>query len=337
MIKKCSALAFAINFGLLVFLSLLFFGNLKEKIALAQVQNADIVLITSPQYPNPGQEVRATLNTRVTNLDKANISWSVNNQELARGIGMKSFSFKVGNAGIPTILSIIIDTFDGQSLTKSATITPAGVDILYEAYDSYVPPFYKGKALVPKQGTFKVVAIPNLINQTGKVNPLNLSYSWIKDGSIVSKSSGWGKNYFIFQNSYLDRENTIEVKVSDIAGGTNASKKINLSTVNPKIMFYKYDPLSSTERGPTLRNGLFINEEGSTIIAEPYFFSPKDLSSSDLIFDWYIGGEKIRTPDIKNILSIKPQGDYGSSAIKLIINNKKTLLQRMEKQINVSF
>ncbi len=306
--------------------------------AHAQVHDADIVLGISPQYPNPNQNVTATISSHSIDLDKANITWMVNDQQTSIGIGKKTFSFKTGTSGIPLVLSVMIDTIDGQSISKTATINPANVDMLWEAYDAYVPPFYRGKALAPSQGQFKVVAVPNLINQSGKVNINNLSYVWKKDDNAQLNSSGWGKNYFIFQNSYLDKGNTVEVKVSDISGGTNASGKINLNIVNPKILFYENDPQLGIKWETALNDGFLINKDGETINAEPYFFSPKDITSSDLTFDWSLNGEKISTPDPKNILSIKPEaGQSGNAIIKVDINNVNTLFQSMSKQINVSF
>ncbi|PJC49700.1 hypothetical protein CO033_00180 [Candidatus Nomurabacteria bacterium CG_4_9_14_0_2_um_filter_32_10] len=306
--------------------------------ANAQIRSTDIVLSISPEYPNPNQNVNATLNSHSINLDKANIYWSVNNQELSGGIGKKSFSFKTGASGSSMILSVTIDTIDGQNLSKTTTIIPANVDMLWEAYDSYTPPFYKGKALAPSQGIFKVVAIPNIINQNGKVNVNNLSYVWSKDGNTNLDSSGWGKNYFIFKNSYLDKENIVNVKVSDISGKTNASGKINLKTVNPKILFYKNDSSLGIKWETTLSDGYTIDREGEALTIEPYFFSPKNINSSDLTFDWSLNKEKIETPNPKNILSIKPEaGKSGSATIKVLINNTKTLFQSMEKQLQVSF
>ena len=306
--------------------------------ARAQVRDTDIVLSISPQYPSQNQSVNATLNSHTTNLDKANIFWSVNNQETSGGIGKKSFSFKTGDAGSFSVLSVTIDTVDGQSISKTMTITPAELDMLWEAYDSYTPPFYKGKALVTSQGTLKIVAVPSIINQNGKVNINNLSYVWKKDSKTQSDSSGWGKNYFIFQNSYLDKGNIIEVKVSDISGGASTSGKITLNTTNPKILFYQNDPALGVKWERTLNNGFTINPNGETLTVEPYFFSPQNLNSADLVFDWSLNGEKIQTPSPKNILSIKPEaGQSGSATIKVVVNNIRTLFQSIEKQINVRF
>jgi len=244
----------------------------------------------------------------------------------------------MGNLGSPTTLSATIETIDGQSLLKTITITPADVDMLWEAYDAYVPPFYKGKALAPSQGQFKVVAMSNLVNQSGKVNMNNLSYVWKKDDKVQSNSSGWGKSSFIFQNSYLDRDNTVEVKVSDISGNTNASGRITLNTTNPKILFYKNDPQLGIKWETALSNGFTINSDGEILVVEPYFFSPKNINAPELTFDWFLNGAKISTPNPKNILSIKPEaGQSGSATIKIGINNVNTLFQSLSKQLQVSF
>ena len=306
--------------------------------AKAQIQSTDLVLNISPENPGPNQDVTATLSSHAINLDNANISWALNNQKVMVGIGKKSFSFKMGDIGSSNTLSVTVDTIDGQSILKTITITPADVDILWEASDSYTPPFYRGKALVPSQGTFKIVAIPNLLDQSGKVSANNLSYLWNKDGSIQTDSSGWGKSYFVFQNSYLDKGNTIDVKVSNISGSVNAENQITLQTGNPKIIFYENDPILGTKWEKALTDGYQIDTNGETLVAEPYFFSPEDISSPNLTFDWSLNGESITTPDPKNILSIKPEaGQSGNATIELNVNNVGTLFQSMTKQISVKF
>jgi hypothetical protein len=326
MIKKITVLIFISIFTLFGFF------------AHAQVRDTDIVLSVSPQYPSPNQSVVAVLSSAVIDLNTANISWSVNNQEVDMGIGEKSFTFTTGSSGSNTTLSATINTIDGQNISKTMTITPAGVDMLWEAGNSYTPPFYEGKALVPSQGTFKVVAVPNVIDKNGQVNSSNLAYAWTQDGNPQPDSSGWGKNYFIFQNSYLDKGNTVQVAVSDISGNTDASGEINLQTTDPKILFYEDDPSLGEQWETALSDGSTINSGGETIIAEPYFFSPNDVNSPDLTFNWSLGGQEIPTPDPQNILSIKPNvGQSGSTTIDLTINNVNTLFQSMEKQINVNF
>ena len=306
--------------------------------AHAQVRSTDIVLDISPEFPMPKQNVTATLGSYATNLDKAYISWSINSQEMNKGVGKKIFFFTMGDLGSSVNLTATINTIDGQSIQKTMTIASADVDMLWEAYDSYTPPFYKGKALAAKQGAFKVVAMPSLTNQSGKVNVGNLSYTWTKDGSVQSDSSGWGKNYFTFQNSYLDKENVIKVQVSDISGGANTSGTINLRTTAPKIVLYEDSPVFGIKWEKSLSDGLRIDPSGGVLVAEPYFFSPKNISSPDFVFDWFINEGKIQAPRPKNILSVKPEaGQSGNASIKVVVENIKTLFQEAEKSINVQF
>ncbi len=304
----------------------------------AQVQSTDLVLSVSPQYPGPNQNVTASISSYVTDLNKAHISWSVNNQDSAQGVGKKVFSFTTGASGTSINLSVTINTVDGQSIQKSTVVTSSNVDMLWEADDAYVPPFYRGKALAPSQGIFKVVAMPNLSNQTGKINMDNLSYIWSKDGDTQADSSGWGKNYFTFTNSYLDKGNTVSVKASDITGGANTFGTINLSTSAPHVVFYRNDPDLGEMTAQALENGFSINSDGETIVAEPFFFSPKDIASPSLDFKWYINGSQTSTQSPKNILSVKPDsGQSGEAEMKLVVENTQTLFQSLTKTITVQF
>ncbi|MDO8658965.1 MAG: hypothetical protein Q7K54_00015 [Candidatus Parcubacteria bacterium] len=319
---------------LILILSATFFGSSVS----AQVRSTDIVLSLSPEFPNPNQNVTATIASFSTNLDKAYVSWSVNNEESSSGIGKKVFLFTTKDSNSPLSITANINTIDGQSIQKTITITPTDVDMLWEASDSYVPPFYKGKALVGSQGIFKIVAMPNLISQGQQVNMNNLSYVWTKDGDIQPNASGWGKSAFTLQNSYLDKVNEVKVTISDIAGSTTTSGTTQLFTSNPKIVFYENDFLLGTKWEKALTNGFQISPNGSTLVAEPYFFSPQNISSSNLTLEWSLNREEIKTPNPKNSLSVKPDaGQKGSALIKVVVNNIRTLFQSAEKEINVQF
>ncbi len=304
----------------------------------AQLKTSDVTLNITPLFPTPNQTVSANLESFAIDLDKTNIAWLLNSQEKISGVGKKAFSFNVGGTGVSLSIEARISTVTGQNIIKRAVITPADIDMMWEAFDSYAPPFYRGKTMVSTEGSFKVVAMPNLINSFGKVNPASLSYSWVKDETPQPDLSGWGKNYFVFKNSSLDNENTISVAVSDAFGGANTQGEITLQTGTPEIIFYENNPLLGVNYDNAVRDGFLINKTGSTLVAAPYFFSPNDLSSKDLSFTWSLNGEGIATPVPKNILSIKPaEGQGGSAVIKIAINNAQTLFQSLEKELNVSF
>lgn len=298
----------------------------------AQVQSGDIVLQISPEYPKANEEVRASLSTFTTDLNNARISWTLDGETVFEGMGKKNFSFKVGNSGFQTNLEVKIETINGSVINKKISISPSDIDMLWEAYNTYAPPFYKGKTLVSIEGNVKVVAIPSVQGLAG------FNYKWKQDNKNKLSSSGYEKNYFIYKNSYLEDVNAVEVTVSDLFGNGIGFGETLISPGNPKIIFYKKDPLLGIRWENSLTNGFNINSNGETIIAEPYFFSSKDLDSGSLTFNWSLNGQDTLIPNQKNILAIKPtSGKSGNTVIKVIINNTKTMFQSMTKEINVNF
>ena len=299
----------------------------------AQLQENDISLTLNPEYPGINQNVTANLSSYTLDLNKTNISWILNNQTVFVGVGKKDYSFKTDNTGAPVTIEADIETTNGTFLKKQTTITPTGVDMLWEAPDSYVPPFYKGKALLSAESTVKIVAIPTG-GDTGGLN-----YDWKQDDTEEPGASGYGQNFYLFNNSYLETSNKVEVLISSLVNGNNlGSNKITLTYGKPKIDFYENDPSLGIKWENALTDNFNLNKNGETLVAEPYFFFPKNLSSSDLSFEWSINDSAISTPSPKNKLSVKPNsGVSGQAKIDLSINNVNTLFLTLAKTLNVNF
>jgi hypothetical protein len=298
----------------------------------AQVQSGDIVLSINPSYPKANEEVTASVSTYTIDLSNARISWVLNGSTALEGMGKKSFSFKVGDSGFETTLEVKIETINGSTINKKITISPSDIDLLWEANNSYVPPFYKGKTLLATEGKVKVVAIPSTQNLAG------FNYKWKQDNKNQQDSSGYEKNYYTYRNSFLEDNNTVEVAVSDLFGNNIGINKISIIPGIPKIIFYGKDQNLGIKWENAIGDGFTINRDGDTLVAEPYFFSSEDLNSGNLTFDWSLNGEKTLIPNLKNTFSLKPEDNKsGNAIIKIVINNTKTLFQSMSKEINVNF
>src|SRR5688572_16598777 len=83
------------------------------------------------------------------------------------------------------------------------------VDLLWQA-ETYTLPFYKGKALWSKESRVKLLAIPR---GPGVGNPLNLTYKWTKNGTVLGNINGVGKNTIAFTDSIISRPQTIQVDI----------------------------------------------------------------------------------------------------------------------------
>ncbi len=299
--------------------------------ALAQIQSGDVSLSLTPRYPRPNESVSAALSTYASDLDRARITWLLDGRVMIEAFGQKSFSFTAPAAGSRTLLQARIEAADGSLIEKTIAISPAAIDLLWQGVDSYVPPFYKGKALVPTEGSYKIVAIP--ANGSAK----NFAYRWEQDGKTSVTFSGFGKSSYTFKNTYLETENEINVTVSDLAGNGIGTGTTTVRPSEPHITFYAKDPISGQHLPRAIGNGFFIPEGGAIISAEPYFFSPKDLESPDLQMSWYLNGAPISS-DVKNEIGIKPEsGSEGSARIRLTVKNLKRLFLNREKQIDVTF
>jgi hypothetical protein len=131
-------------------------------------QTNSLVIETDPVRPEPNQTVTVSIESYATDLSRSTISWYLNNVLTKEGTGLKQFTFKTGRAGSVSNILIVVKTSEGALLQETLNIHPASLDLVWEA-QSYTPPFYKGKAFYPYQGTVKVVAMPNNCNRyTGR-------------------------------------------------------------------------------------------------------------------------------------------------------------------------
>jgi hypothetical protein len=321
-----------------VLLFLVLIPVINKKTLKAQIRDSDVSISVFPNLPERNQDVRVILGGFAVDLDKSSILWTVNGEERLFGIGKKELSFNTGNMSNGLLIQAQIGTPENQTLSKTIFLSNSEVDIIWEAYDVYTPPFYKGKSMVPEEGNFKVVVMPSIKTGGQTTNPRNLSYSWKKDGINQPSSSGWGKSSFVFKNTYLERDHRIDVAVSNLTGETRGTRTINLSPSTPKILFYENDPVLGIKYENTLKNNTFIGQNGIILKAEPYFFSPRNINSSELGFSWFVNNSQIDTPANKNILSIKPiEGSSGTSNLKLEVENFGTLFQKINRSISLNF
>jgi hypothetical protein len=298
---------------------------------------SDISVTTSPENPAPNENVDITLSSYTYDLNSVKISWSVNGEVSSSGIGQKSFSVISPSLGKETMVVATISLPDGD-LNETIPIKPAILTLLWQANDSYVPPFYEGKAMPSPDSEIKVVAMPEIKNSSRFVDPTNMTYDWQLDQTNDAGNSGYGKNSYVYASDYLDNSNDVSVTATTLDGNDSVNGSVNISTVSPKIDFYINDPTFGTLWENALSDGYQVS--GNQIIqAAPYFISPKDLRIPFLTWTWSINDQQISVLSYdQTLLPIQTQaGIHGTSNIDLEVSNAHSLVNTASKEINVNF
>lgn len=305
--------------------------------ATPSVSTQDFYIESLPKAPEPNSKVDINLISYSFDINRSNIVWKINNSTKLSGTGQKSFSFNVGDAGSKTTLSVFVTTPDGTPLSKTLVYQPADVDILWEA-DTYVPYDYRGKAMPSSDAKIKVTAVPNLISGGSKISASRLIYNWQINYKNMPAISGYGKQSFSYDGPKIYNTDTIKVTVTNYSGEIKAEKMVKINIIMPKILFYKDSPLEGLAHNISLfGKNIFLNE-GTDIVAEPFFFSNKDI---DVIkYDWFADkktkffrgamANKIR-------LEIEDVEEKKESTISVRANNESNILQFSSAEIKIKY
>lgn len=210
--------------------------------------------------------------------------------------------------------------------------------MLWQAEDSYTPPFYEGKAMPTSSSEIKVIAMPEIKNSSGFVDPNNMIYSWQLDQNNQQADSGYGKNSFLYVSDFLDTSNDVSVVTTTVDGQDSAQGGLNIKTINPKIDFYKDDLTLGTDWQQALSDESWVS--GNEIVqAAPYFISPKDFRIPTLVFTWSVNGQQVPTLSYnESILPLQAQpGASGTSQIGLEIDSTQNITETVSKTMNLNF
>ena len=304
--------------------------------------NIDIL----PENPGPNQLVNATISSFSTNVNIAEITWTINGVEKKSGTGVKTFSFITDGLNTTISLGVSARTVEGDVITKTIDIKPTSVDLLWQT-ESFVPPFYKGKPLYSHQNKITFVALPHITNSSGaEIGVKNLVYTWKLNGSVIENASGFGKNTYSVIGSIISRPLDVEVDVSGANDNGTGVAEIVVAPRAPEIIFYKKNPLYGVEFQNALNASVFLqnsqnNNENSkeiTIVGMPFFFGISAGNAPELVYSWSVNGAPIYgdTHQTEQVFR-QLDGTSGISQISLEIENQNKILQFATNSFNLQF
>lgn len=315
-----------------VFFPLISLAQLNINIPYALSNELGVEII--PDYPKPGEAVYINLTLYTADLNSAEISWYKNDKPVLTGVGETKYSFGAGAAGEETKIEVRIKLLNGLSFSKSFSVNPAGVDLVWES-NSYVPPFYKGKALHPRQGGLKVVAIPEFMRNGQKVAAEKLVYKWSNGINVYESQSGYGKNVIFLDGSILGKNENIEVVVTDPAGNGGAQNFIDISPTDPEIIFYENNPYYGQIFDLAIKD-FDLKTEELQVLSAPFYFSKEE--NGLLKYNWRLNGQAMPTlSGSRTAIFRKPEDQNGSSIVSLQAENGNRILQQAEGGLKINF
>jgi hypothetical protein len=311
-------------------------------ISLAQTTNTSHALTNElgvnvlPTYPKPNDTVSINLTLYTDDLNSANINWYKDGKEVLSGKGETTYSFKTGPAGTENKITIDVSLLSGASFSKTLTLNPVSVDLVWEA-NSYVPPFYKGKALHPRQGSLKLVAIPEFIKNGKRISSANLIYQWSNGLDVYQSQSGYGKNVVTIDGSLLGKEEKIKVSVTDPITNLVAQGSINITPVDPEIIFYENDPYYGNIFDSAVTGAYSLKTDEVQILAAPFYFTKE--SGDALTYLWQLNGQTISNlaGSLTAVFRRPEDKTTGTSNVSLQIDNANKILQQANNNLMISF
>ncbi len=298
-----------------------------------------VTVTLNPENPGPNEVVYVNIDSYGTNLDAALITWKINDKIIKSGKGQKNFSFTTGSMNTSTHLEVTAVTTEDEIITQTYDIKPTSVDLLWQA-TGYTPPFYKGKTFFSHEDQIQFVALPHMLDDTGKEIPASdLIYKWTQNGSVLADASGYGKNVFSTVGSIISRSLDVEVEVTSPTQNGVGTAEVVASPIEPQILMYKKDPSYGIEFQKALVNDVnLLNTKEISVIGVPFFFGTTDPSAPYLQYTWSINGETIDGAKTFGArVFLQKEGTSGASNVSLAIENTNKILQYATNNFNLSF
>lgn len=303
-------------------------------VSLNQGSSAISFRIT-PDNPKPNTVVTIEVRTVIVNLRAATIAWLENGELVSSGIGKSEYTTVTGPLGSSKTVTVVIQGENDVVYEKEFILKSASVDLLWES-STNVPPFYKGKALYSLLGSLKIVALPEVGNENGQlIDPEQLLYTWTKNGVVLGKESGYGKNSLVSTLPGLRMPLTIKVDVATIDGIIVASDTATIQEASPKILMYENNPLYGILFNREV--GSLINLQGNEISLEvfPYFYNTRDRNL--LTYTWKVNGILVEGFQGPFIVLRKDSDSPGEVRLSLEVKNPNLFTEFISRSININF
>lgn len=291
-----------------------------------------------PEHPRPGQETTVSVESYNIDLNRSDVRWFVNDKLVKHGVGDKKLTLSAGKGGKRTDIRVMALGENGGVYSATVVLRPAEVNLLWQA-QSYTPPFYRGKALMPYQGTVLVAAIPSFMNGASAIPSSALIYTWMEGDTVIGDSSGKGKNLFVFRGDIPINTKTISVTVESPDHTMSADARVDVVPVSPRLLFYEEHPLYGRMSAKALEGTLSLTGDETAVSATPFYFETDTKSARDLSYNWQLNYTPLPQERADSVTLRRTSNDAGRSDLFLEVHHADANkdFQATEKRLMIEF
>ena len=288
--------------------------------------DTDLRLEMSPLHPRPGELVRINAHSTLIDLSLTALEWTENGKKIGGGISIADIEIKAGILGTETTVTVIVLEKGIERARESMRINPTELDLLWES-DSYVPPFFRGRA-IPSAGTnLYLQAIPRFKRTNGSFIPVSdIAFTWRRNGYILQKVSGRGAAKAALGSPSFLGADTISVEARSSDNLFEAVESVRIPSVEPRLVLYENHPLFGVMYHDAFLPQNYRGEVEMSLLAVPYFAEAEMDSDNRLIYEWKVNGNAIaNNPERPNSITINASGSSGLALVELALSHATNL------------
>jgi hypothetical protein len=291
-----------------------------------------------PKIPKPGEIVSIRINGYTTDLNKAKITWLQDGKVILSQMGAVTNQVEAPANGKSSTVIISIAKETGGVIAKTITLSPADVDLFYEA-QTYVHPFFKGKRQFTSESVITFIAVPNFITPSGKIRDTDLVYKWSINGSVIQSVSGYGRNTFTAQGQLIERPAQVTVEVSAVGSSLIASQTIGFRSTSPELIAYENNPILGVVYDKAIFGDFILERPQVDFEGIPYFFSAETKNSPNIKYTWSINSTQVtsKTPTENYLFLQNDKNIDGRASISATVEHVGNLLQTTSAQFGLNF
>tara|TARA_B100000508_G_C11464578_1_gene280947 strand:+ start:5195 stop:6163 length:969 start_codon:yes stop_codon:yes gene_type:complete len=291
----------------------------------------EIGIELQPEYPRPGETVKASLNDYSGGFYGSEITWFLNGQEIPDAKNKRNTQITAGAAGVEQIVEIVLTKPTGGREVLRSVILPSYLDIVIEP-QTRTPNFYLGRSL-PSVGS---VVNATAIVSTDRIRTDTLIYTWRLNNRVIEGGPLRGGNKVSFETP-MGEEMVLSLMVTDLAGRVISSRSFLLPSVMPSIQFYEVSSLFGVSHKPIGMEGFILTGDSATVRAEPYNLDSRVYNNPDISI-WSIDRTESKAGGGNPYeLTLQRVDTGGRTNINFHVRDMTQVLQGAEESFQVNY